>query len=179
MDDSARLEPRCKVCRDDGIREMVNSLLARGLSFAAITRATTEADETISVDSVRRHAGRHFPVQHVAGATYREIVERRAREQQIDLEEGVRTALTPLAFFEAVMHRSFEGLVGDQAEVGVQAGLTAATRLHEAAASAASGMDIADIMMKMDRVIRAVKETVPEELWPVIVERIEDPSNTP
>jgi len=36
------------------------------------------------LDSVRRHCRRHFPIQSVARATYRDILERRARENQID-----------------------------------------------------------------------------------------------
>ena len=43
---------------------------------------------------------RHFPVQNVARATYREILEHRAQENRIDFAEGVATALTPIAFFE-------------------------------------------------------------------------------
>ena len=54
----------------------------------------------MTIDSIRNHCGRHFPVQQVARATYRDILERRARENHIDFVEGVATALTPIAFFE-------------------------------------------------------------------------------
>ena len=168
------VEPRCRVCRDDDVRDQVNSLLAKGLSFAAIARAVTGADEAISVDSVRRHADRHFPVQHVAGATYREIIERRAREQQLDLDDGVRTALTPLAFFEAVMTRSFENLADDNADVNIQAGLSAAAHLQQAATSSSDGMEIARVMVQMDEVINAVREVVPKEMWHLITERLSE-----
>ena len=39
----------------------------------------------------------------VAKATYRDILERRARENAVDFVEGVATALTPIAFFETFM----------------------------------------------------------------------------
>lgn len=173
MPEAAVVEPRCRVCKHDDIRDRVNSLLSKGLSFAAIARAVPGTDEAVSVDSVRRHAERHFPVQHTAGTTYREILERRAREQQLDLDDGVRTALTPLAFFEAVMTRSFENLADDKVDVSIQAGLSAAAHLQQAAASSSDGMEIARVMVQMDQVIRAVKETVPEEIWPEIVERLQ------
>lgn len=173
MNDTAVVEPRCRVCRDDEIRDRVNSLLAKGLSYAAIARAVPGTDEAISADSVRRHAERHFPVQHTAGTTYREILERRAREQQLDLDDGVRTALTPLAFFEAVMTRSFENLADDKADVSVQAGLSAAAHLQQAAASSSDGMEIARIMVQMDQVINAVREIVPKDMWHLIAERLE------
>lgn len=173
MTDAAVVEPRCRVCRDDETRETVNSMLAQGLSFAAIARSVSGDDEAVSEDSVRRHADRHFPVQHVAGATYREILKRRAREQQLDLEEGVRTALTPLAYFEVVMQRAFENLVDGKADVNIQAGLSAAAHLQAAVAGSSDGMEIARIMVQMDQVINAVRDTVPEDMWPEIVERLQ------
>ena len=32
-------EPRCRVCRNDAVREKVNELLARGASYAQVARA--------------------------------------------------------------------------------------------------------------------------------------------
>jgi len=103
------LEPRCRVCRNDRMRGKVNDLLATGVSYAMIVRAlgedNAELDEgdRVTLDSVRNHCGRHFPVQQVARATYRDILERRAQENQVDFVNGVTTAITPMAFYETVM----------------------------------------------------------------------------
>jgi hypothetical protein len=67
--------------------------------------------DKVTLDSIRTHFGRHFPVQHFAKATYREILERRARENQAEFVEGIATALTPIAFLEAVLVKSYETLV--------------------------------------------------------------------
>jgi hypothetical protein len=40
--------------------------------------------DRVTIDSVRNHCARHFPVQSVARATYREILERRVRQNHID-----------------------------------------------------------------------------------------------
>jgi hypothetical protein len=88
-------EPRCRVCRNDTMRKKVNDLLSVGASFAMIVRAlgddNAELDkcDQITIDSVRNHCGRHFPVQNVAKATYREILERRAKANGVDFIEGV------------------------------------------------------------------------------------------
>lgn len=80
------------------MRIKVNDLLASGVSYAMILRAIETANSSldkrdrITIDSVRNHTARHFPVQHVARATYREILERRATENGIDFIEGVVTA---------------------------------------------------------------------------------------
>ncbi len=78
-----RLEPGCRICRNDQLRRKVNDLLATGAR---------------TIDSVRNHCGRRFPVQQVARATYREILERRGSENEVDFVEGVATAITPIAF---------------------------------------------------------------------------------
>ena len=110
-------EPRCRVCRNDLVRKKVNDLLASGASYAMVcaplgkTTSNSTSATGITLDSVRNHCGRHFRVQNVAKATYREILERRARENHIDFLEGVATALTPIAFFETVMVKSYETLV--------------------------------------------------------------------
>ena len=103
------LEPRCRVCRNDQVRKKVNDMLATGSSYAMIVRAlaadNAELDkcDQITIDSIRTHTSKHFPVQNVAKATYREILERRAKANGVDFVEGVATAITPIAFFETVM----------------------------------------------------------------------------
>src|SRR6476620_5336270 len=91
----------------------VNAMLACGGSYAQIVRALGEDNalldkrDQVTVDSVRTHTTKHFPVQQTAHATYREILERRARENQIDFVDGVAIALTPIAFYEVVMAKAF------------------------------------------------------------------------
>ena len=71
------LEPRCRICRNDQVRMKVNGLLATGASYAMVLRAlgddnaTLDKRDQLTIDSVRNHTVRHFPVQQVARATYR------------------------------------------------------------------------------------------------------------
>ena len=80
------------------VRKKVNDMLATGASYAMVVRAlaadNAELDkcDRVTIDSVRNHCARHFPVQSVAKATYREILERRAQENRVDFVEGVATA---------------------------------------------------------------------------------------
>ena len=130
------LEPRCRVCRNDLVRKKVNDLLATGASYAMVLRALAEDNaeldkcDRVTIDSVRNHSGRHFPVQNVAKATYREILERRAKANGVDFVEGVATAITPIAFFETVMVKSYETLVDSDTKVDVNTGIVAAGRLQ-------------------------------------------------
>ena len=130
------LEPRCRICRNDLVRKKVNDLLASGASYAMVLRAIGEDNDKldkcdrITLDSVRNHCGRHFPVQNVAKATYREILERRAKANGVDFVEGVATAITPMAFFETIMVKSYETLVDSNTKVDVNTGIVAAGRLQ-------------------------------------------------
>lgn len=145
----------------------------------ALAAENSELDEQdrVTVDSVRNHTARHFPVQDAARSTYREILERRARENQIDFESGVENAVTPMALLETVMVKGYQALVGSEAPVSLSAAMSAAVRLQEVMETRGGSTDVADAMLKLDRIMHAVKSTVPPELWPEILEKMrEDPS---
>ena len=174
------LEPRCRICRNDSVREKVNQMLAMGAPYAGIVRAlaadNAELDDRnrITLDSIRTHTTKHFPVQSVAKATYRAILERRARENQVDFVEGVATALTPMAFYEVVMNKAFRTLVDDGAEVSVETGLRAAEKLQSVLDGRERGTDVLELKVQLGQILEAVKSTVPQELWGEIVEKIEE-----
>ena len=174
------LEPRCRICRNDQVRTKVNDLLATGASYAMVLRAlgddnaTLEQRDRVTVDSVRTHTTKHFPVQSVAKATYREILERRARENQVDFVEGVATALTPMAFYEVVMAKAFRSLVDDRTEVSVETGLRAAEKLQSVLDGRERGTDVLELKVQLVQIGEAVRAVVPQSMWAAIVEKLEE-----
>jgi hypothetical protein len=153
-------------------------MLASGASYAFIVRSLAEDNakrderDRVTVDSVRNHCGRHFPIQQAAGATYREVLERRARENAVDFVAGVATALTPAAYFETVMVKGYETLVDPDTIVDVSTGMIAAGRLQALIESRAGKTSMADILVQVDGIINAVQSAVPEEMWGDIVEKL-------
>jgi hypothetical protein len=171
--DRLHLEPRCHVCRNDEVRKKVNDLLACGSSYAMILRALGEDNAAgVTLDSIRNHAERHFPVQNVAKATYREILERRSREAQIDYVNGLATALTPIALYECVMNAAFRQLAAGGVAVSIDAGLRAAEKLQALTDARAGEADMAGVLVKMGRVIETVREFLPREHWPALQARL-------
>jgi hypothetical protein len=174
------LEPRCRVCRNDVLRRKVNELLATGASYAMIARAIGEDNaglgekDRVTVDSIRRHTSRHFPVQNAAQATYRQILERRAEQNGIDFVNGVTTALTPMAFFEIVMLKAFEALVDPDTKVDVSAGIIAAGRLQSLLDSRTEQPDLAELRRKVTQIGGVIRTTVPQEMWAEIVSKLND-----
>jgi hypothetical protein len=91
-------------------------------------------------------------VQQAARATYREILERRARENQIDFVNAVATALTPVAFYETVVVRGYETLVGPDTKVDVKTGMIAAGRLQSLLDRRGEGPDAAQMMVEVNMI---------------------------
>jgi hypothetical protein len=176
-----RIEPRCRICRNDRVRKKVNDMLAGGLGYHMILRALNEDNaklkkpDRITIDSVRNHTARHFPVQNVAQATYRRILERRAQENGVDFVNAVATAITPMAFYETVMAKGYATLVDPDTKVDVSTGMIAAGRLQALVESRASGTNVAQLIAQLDRIIRAIHDSVPEELWDEILRKIDGP----
>ena len=174
------LEPRCRVCRNDPARKKVNDLLATGSNYAMVLRALgddnnkLDKSDRVTVDSIRNHTARHFPVQNVAKATYREILERRASANRVDFVDGVATAITPIAFFETVMVKSYETLVDSGTSVDVNTGIVAAGRLQSLIDSKDYDHELLVMKVQMAAICAAVKSTVPQELWSEIREKLDE-----
>ena len=177
--DRFHIEPRCRVCRNRVMQKKVNDMLATGASYAMILRALGEDNATldkrdrVTIDSIRNHTVRHFPVQNVAKATYRRILERRAQENGVDFVKGVATAITPMALLETVMVKGYETLVDPDTKVDVKTGMIAACRLQALIDSRVGQPDMAHIMVQMNHIIEAVKSTVPREMWGEIVRKLD------
>src|SRR6476620_2590711 len=168
------LEPRCRVCRNDQVRTKVNDLLATGASYAMVLRAlgddnaTLDKRDLVTIDSIRHHTVRHFPVQQVARATYREILERRAKENSVDFIEGVATAITPMAFLESVMVNGYQTLVDEDTTVSHRDGMEAALKLNEITRKDEGALDRARTLADMGRIIEVVRTFIPSERWPEV-----------
>ena len=139
-----------------------------------VDNAALDKCDRVTIDSVRNHTARHFPVQNVAQATYRQILERRAEQNGIDFVNGVTTALTPMAFFEIVMLKAFEALLDPDATVDVGAGMVAAGRLQSLLDSRNEQPDLAELSRRVDQIGEAVRTTVPQEMWAEIVSKLND-----
>ncbi len=148
--------------------QRVNDLLATGASYASTLRALGGDGVGVTTDSIRRHAERHFPVQNVARATYREILERRATENMVDFIDGVATAITPMAYLETMVVKGYESLVDPNTTVDAKTGMLAACRLQEMIDSHGDQHDWAKAQAEMGRIVEVVREFVPAERWPAL-----------
>lgn len=73
------------------------------------------------------------------------------------------------------MAKGYDTLVDPNTKVDVHTGLIAAGRLQAMIESRASGTSMVDILVKMDKIINAIKSTVPEEMWEEIAAKLDEP----
>jgi hypothetical protein len=163
----------------------VNALLGSGATYRAVLRAVGEDNDKldrrdqVTISSIRNHTVRHFPAQNVAKATYRAILEERAKQNGVDFVNGVATAITPMAFYETVLAKGYENLVDSDTKVDVNTGMIAAGRLQAMIESQAGGTSIVEMRAQLSRIIRAVKSTVPEALWPEMLQKLNGEGDAP
>ena len=84
----------------------------------------------MTINCIRNDCVRHFPVQNIARATYRDILERPAKENGVDFVEGVATAITPMALYETIMVKGYQTLVDPDTKIDVNTAVIAAGRLQ-------------------------------------------------
>lgn len=169
---------RCAVCNaGDQVVAYVNRLIVGGATYAEAHRALAAVNEgraatgepSISYQSVQRHAREHLPAR---SAAVREIVERRARAAQLDVEEGTANIITTAAYAEAMMTKAFQDM--STVDVTPAEGLQAAKFLNQLMTAERGNVGLETAFAELGYLIEAVKEVVPQSLWPLITQKIED-----
>lgn len=173
-------EPRCKVCRQDdtGLTKLVNKLLAAGEPYQSILRDievfNDELDEKskVTYSSIRTHHKRHFATDSAAAAVYRRILEKNAADAEIDFIDGVKNAVTPIAYLETMMNKGYREMVTREGNVDPETGMKAALKLHELTQETPEE-NLQELVHKTNRLIEIVRETVPVSYWDEIVRKID------
>jgi hypothetical protein len=169
---------RCAVCTaGDEVVVFVNRLIVGGATYAeahralaAVNEARTTTDQPeISYQSVVRHGREHLPAR---SAAVREIVERRARAAQLDVEEGTANIITSAAYAEAMMTKAFQDM--SAVDVTPAEGLQAAKFLSQLMQAERGNVGLETAFAELGYLIEAVKEAVPQQYWSLITAKIEE-----
>ena len=177
--DLFRPATNCRVCQTEGASEVANKMLSYGATYRDIMNMLAPLntrrpkDEPITVASISNHARRHFPLEEAANAVYRKIVEKRAKEAEVDFVNGVGGAVTALGFLEVVVQKGYENVIQEGVSVSPDTAVRAAKELASIEAQRnADDTDIAEVMVKMNEVIQAVREEADPETWERIRSRL-------
>jgi hypothetical protein len=178
-------ETRCRVCQSQDSLDLVNTLLAHGLTYAAIMKclkpvnAARRKNNQITKASLYWHCKNHFNTQEPARALYRQIMEDRAKEHELNFVEGTTTAVNAMSYLETMMVKGYKRLTDENFDnVSVDMGMNAAIKLHEMTRKDAGLTEAAKAMSEMNRIIAAVKEVVPERYFNQILARLDSGEGT-
>ena len=129
-------EGRCNICKS-GSRKKVDRLLAAQFTYKSIAEELIMNDEdfkTKELDTVRknveRHAKRHVDIRSRA---VRQIVERRAREQGVLIDEVEGTIANSRALLELIVSKGTEQLTSPETKVRFADVIEAARMLEDQA----------------------------------------------
>lgn len=177
--DLFRPAAKCRICQTEGATEVCNKMLTYGATHQDIMNVLEPLNlrrpkgEKITLNSIGHHARNHFPLEEAANAVYRKLIEKRAAEAERDFINGVGGAVTALGFLDVVVQKGFENLVKEDVVVSPDTAVRAAKELASIEAQRDNDdQDIASIMVKMDEVIRAVREEADPETWERIRSRL-------
>jgi hypothetical protein len=168
---------RCRICRDDNVRKLINTLHSYGLTTRSVMDVVESTGlnngrsgrDQINYDVVWRHLRKHFDIDAPAREVYREILARRSAEDGKDADTAVGTAVNALSYLETMMVRGYQDLTDEGTRVPYADGAKAAIKLHELTRADSGVQEIAEVMRKMNYVINAVMTAVPEQYHPDIL----------
>jgi hypothetical protein len=141
--------------------------------------AVRRKNSQITKASLYWHQKNHFNTQEPARAIYRQIMEDRAKEHELNYVEGTTTAINAMSYLETMMVKGYKKLTDENFDnVSVVEGRDAAIKLHEMTKADAGLAEAAKAMNEMNRIIAAVKEVVPERYFNQILARLDSGEGT-
>lgn len=188
LGDGYRVVHQCYVCCEAESRDLVNKLIAAGLtnreiieSCGGINARRKIAGDTriIGGASLYTHRNEHFNVDKPAQAVLRRIIERRAAEQDRDYINGIGHAVTTYGVLEAIMVKGYAQVADENTQISVKDTILAATKLDELTNRDAAQQGMAEVLVKVDRILRAIREVVPEEYHEAILAHVEGRGTSP
>jgi len=175
---SYRLVPQCRVCKaPESIRNLVDTLLLQPQSYRQVLKYIrpleeklgVEEKELISYDSIRNHQKNHLPMDKII---IRETVERRAREKNKSILEGVDRLLTPEAIYEVIAQKGWEDIVAGRVRPTLNQTMFAVKQLQELDDKINSHFRPEALISQLNAIIQAMRDVLPEEWLNKVLDKI-------
>ena len=161
--DIALTKKSCPICAMPlESRNIIEEMMARGMSNnAIITTADQFDDDDIRITSsmIHRHV-EHLPAKLY---TYREIMERRAKESGVSLDDDSRSISGPMAFLEMMVNTASDNMIRHPRSVDPKSGIQAAKVLMDAEREDRSNQDVVEWVMKFRSLVQAVQDVCSED----------------
>lgn len=169
-------DPRCRVCRlgPDGVH-VVNKMLTEGFTYRDISKQVQILDipngpHRLATSQIQSHFEKHLPAK---SAAVRTILEHRAAQMQKDFIEGTENLVTPYVYAEVMMQKAFQDMATSSHAISPKDGIEAAKILHQFNKEEASNSDMAEALSQLNKIISAVRDVVPAQMFTQIIDKIQ------
>lgn len=177
-------EPRCKTCTA-GERNLKNAVQVQQIidyhlvlpsSYAYILNIIQPLMEDWpdkykpSFKSIATHAERHLPWEQAA---LRKIVEKHAARKGLSMFDATNDILTEEAWLEATAKMGWKRLAQGDIEPNWTETQKAFERLDSLRAMGEGTISITELVAQLNAIISAVRDEVPPDLWPTIMNKVQ------
>lgn len=161
--DIALTKKSCPICAMPlESRNIIEEMMARGMSNNAIIATADQFDDDdirITPSMIHRHV-EHLPAKLY---TYREIMERRAKESGVSLDDDSRSISSPMAFLEMMVNTASDNMIKHPRSIDPKSGIQAAKVLMDAEREDQSNHDVVEWVMRFRSLVQAVKEVCTDD----------------
>lgn len=157
-----RPEAKCKVCRNDELRQRVEDLLSAGTTYREIlaiirpSNSLRARTDQITYNSIRRHSEECFDITRAAQVVYRRILERRAVQHNKDFVKGVGHAVTIQAVLETVMVKGYAAITDERIPITPELAISAGLKLYEMEDKDQGTASVAEMIAQVQRIQEVV-----------------------
>lgn len=172
--------PQCKICNtSDDLRNIVDSLLLFPKSYKEVLRAIEPLqeklglpkEERINYENIRNHQKNHLPFEK---RMVREVVERRAREKNINILDASQRMLTAEAFYEVILAKGWEEIAHGYEKPTLTQTMHAMEMLRAIEKEDSGDYRPEDLIQQLDMILLAIRDVLPPDMKQALFEKIEE-----
>jgi len=170
---------RCKVCSSpEALRKIVDTHLVMMRPYKEILSIVAplyekfgvEPKDMISYSSLTNHKTRHLPTDAIAA---RQIMERRAAEENKLILDGQETLITAKGIYELVASIGVKNIVEGEIEPDLKTTLYAVEKLNELEKATSSSYKPEYLLGQLSVILDAMREVLPPDMLDLVSKRIE------
>ncbi len=173
------MSKNCHVCRNGyQITAMINRLIVNGAPdseifelLSAMPRTAFSRNVVPSKNSIKNHRKSHLPIKQQA---IQRVLERRAAQHGIDMEEGVQNILTAQGMMEVIAQQGFAAIVDGKATPTVKETIDAIKASDQFDKEMTDTFDAVAAMAEVHRILNAVKAVVPDQYMELIYQKLSE-----
>jgi hypothetical protein len=157
-------EPRCNVC-NHAFRDWVEVMLVKGMPYKTLA---DRVNPPLERRSLSNHHKKHMDLQDMA---FRAMLEREAKLQGMDVEEGIEDILTKRGVLEVMLRKGYEDVLNGIVTVEPR-DLIQLTKVLADMDTQQHSVGLDELRAQVQIFIQAIKDVCPPEIQDAIGKRV-------